>query len=234
LRCETSFRRRPVQVSPSTRSTRVDCRPAAAAQSRRSRSLMTILSTVRALISDLKRGVLRPVEDASGGTVLRSTMTTELSPGSYHLRVAVADPTRGSRGSVLHDFDVPDFSNDPVSISGLTLWEIRPTRVVAIRRTFTQSEAADVSAEIYWKKDDTTPIAVAISFVNDGQEVVFCQTRSVEGHQQAQLGLESVVTLDFNRFQPGTYVVRVEAERAGRRPWSAKRETAVTVVTSQR
>jgi VWFA-related protein len=188
-----------------------------------------VVAKVGGKVSDFKRGVLRPAEDASGASVLRSTTTTELSPGRYHLRVAALDPMTGARGSVLHDFDVPDFSKESVSIGGLTLWEVRPTRVVALRRTFTPSEAVDVSAEIYWKRNDTTPIAVAISVVNDRQEVVFRQERSVEGDQQARLGLESVARLDFNRFPPGNYIVRVAAERAGKRPWSAKRETAVTL-----
>jgi hypothetical protein len=182
-------------------------------------------------ITDLKRGVLRPSRDGRGEIVGHSTTTADLAPGTYHLRVAALDPVTGSRGSVLHDFEVPNFSKDPVSISGLTLWEVQPARAATTRRTFLVSETVDVSAEIYWARDDGAPM-IAISVVDDRQAVVYRQQSSVDGPQRNQSGLESVATIAFDRFGPGTYTVRVEAVRAGRRPWSSKRETSITLVTS--
>jgi hypothetical protein len=135
-------------------------------------------------------------------------------------------------GSVLHDFEVPNFSKDPVSIGGLTLWDIRSARAVTARRIFLVSETVDVSAEIYWDRDDTAPI-IAISVVNDRQAVVYCQESSVTGPQRNRTGLESVATIRLDRFEPGNYIVRIEAVRAGRRPWSSQRETSITLVTSR-
>jgi hypothetical protein len=179
-------------------------------------------------ITDLKRGVLRPYRDGAGEIVGRSTTTADLAPGSYHLRVAALDPVTGSVGSVFDDFEVPNFSKDPVSISGLTLWEVQPAQAVTTRRTFAVSEAVDVSAEIYWDRDDAALI-ISISVVNDRQAVVYRQESSV-GPQRNRSGPESVATIPFDdRLPPGNYIVRVEAERAGKRPWSAKRETAVTL-----
>ena len=45
----------------------------------------------------------------------------DLPPGRYQLRVAVLEENSRRAGSVVYDLDVPDFSKEPLSISGLAL-----------------------------------------------------------------------------------------------------------------
>jgi VWFA-related protein len=45
----------------------------------------------------------------------------DLKPGQYNLRIASHNPALGKSGSVYNDVDVPDFSKDGVSLSGVVL-----------------------------------------------------------------------------------------------------------------
>ena len=52
---------------------------------------------------------------------VRISRRLELPPGRYQLRVGARDGGSGATGSVLYDLDVPDFSKEPLSMSGLLL-----------------------------------------------------------------------------------------------------------------
>ena len=45
----------------------------------------------------------------------------DLAPGRYQLRLAAESTLFGKRGSVYYDVEVPDFSAEPLSMSGLAL-----------------------------------------------------------------------------------------------------------------
>ncbi|HEX4346554.1 MAG TPA: VWA domain-containing protein, partial [Vicinamibacterales bacterium] len=59
---------------------------------------------------------------------LRVMSRLDVPPGKYLLRVAGADGSGNSKGSVQYDLDVPDFSKEPITMSGLTLSLASETR----------------------------------------------------------------------------------------------------------
>ena len=52
---------------------------------------------------------------------LRFNLRTTLAPGRYQLRVGARDPVGNTAGTVFYDVRVPDFTRDPLMMSGLML-----------------------------------------------------------------------------------------------------------------
>lgn len=175
-----------------------------------------------------KRGTLKPA-GASGETVMQATAKLDLKPGRYHLRVAALREDTGARGSVLRDFEVPDFSREPLAISGVTLVNVQRGRTPTTRRTFARSEAIDVSAEVYWKRGTTQSISIAATVVNDRGEVVYQQDGGVDPRERPRLGVDFGATIELDDFSPGVYRLGVEARTVGEKAVSAKREVAFIV-----
>jgi VWFA-related protein len=76
----------------------------------------------RPIATHTKTLSVEPVLAGSGtGTELRYQVGSRLSlpPGVHEIRFAVEDHGSGTRGSVYADLDVPAFSDDPLSLSGL-------------------------------------------------------------------------------------------------------------------
>src|SRR5207249_8233418 len=66
--------------------------------------------------------VLRPESyERMKATGLRFNARTPLAPGRYQLRVGARDPVGNTAGTVFYDVLVPDFSRDPLMMSGLLL-----------------------------------------------------------------------------------------------------------------
>jgi len=65
------------------------------------------------------RVVLRPGSEGEAAYEVISRI--DLKPGRYQLRVAAASSRTGKSGSVFYDIDVPDFSKDGLSMSGMIL-----------------------------------------------------------------------------------------------------------------
>ena len=68
---------------------------------------------------DLK--LRKQTRDLMTQTGIRSVATLDLPPGRYQLRVAARESNNGALGSVFTDLEVPDFSADPLSMSGILL-----------------------------------------------------------------------------------------------------------------
>jgi VWFA-related protein len=68
---------------------------------------------------DLK--LRKQTRDLMSQTGIRSVTTLDLPPGRYQLRVAAREANNGAVGSVFTDLEVPDFSADAFSMSGVLL-----------------------------------------------------------------------------------------------------------------
>ena len=180
-------------------------------------------------IEAFKRGVLKPAAGNKGETVMQATAKLDLKPGRYHLRVAALREDTSARGSVLHDFDVPDFSKEDLSISGLTLVDLRQGRTPTTRRTFAPSESIDVSAEVYWKRGMTQPVSVATTVANDQGEVVYRQAGLVQPTERPKLGVDFGVTIKLNGWPFGVSRFAVEARTTGGKAVATKRELTFVV-----
>jgi len=180
-------------------------------------------------IEAYKRGALKPAGRGSGSTLMQTTAKLDLKPGRYQLRVAALREDTGARGSVLHTFEVPDFSKEDLAISGVTLVDTQRERAPTTRRTFTQSDSFDISAEVYWKRGMTQPVTVATTVANDRGEEVFRQEGVVVPAERPRLGVDLGVTIDLGNWAPGLYRLAVEATTKGGKLLAAKRELTFTV-----
>ena len=171
-----------------------------------------------------------------------------IAPGRYQLRVAARD-SGGSVGSVLYDLEVPDFSKSRIAVSGVVLTsaatiaqvptakpdaELRtalPGPPVAAR-TFAQNDQLAVFADVY--DNDVTPthkVDITTSLVADDGRVVFKndEERSTADLEGKPGGFGIGTTVALSDFEPGLYVVRVEARSRLGADVSARREVQIRI-----
>ncbi|HET9831567.1 MAG TPA: hypothetical protein VFP91_07655, partial [Vicinamibacterales bacterium] len=170
-------------------------------------------------------------------------------PGRYQLRVAAHDPNSGSVGSILYDLEVPDFNKDRLSISGLVLTSAASITLIptarpdtelrtalpgppVAARTFAQNDQLAVFVDVY--DTDVTPVHkvdVTTSLVADDGRVVF---KNEEERSTADLdgkpgGFGIATTLALSDFDPGLYVIKVEARSRLGADVSATRDVQIRI-----
>ncbi len=166
----------------------------------------------------------------------------DLPPGRYQLRVAVREALGRRAGSVFYDLDVPDFSREKLTMSGLALTSVSTGVAPTVRfkdplaqllpgpltsyREFGQNDELAFFTEVY---DNTgaQPHKVALSAIvlAEGGQTVF-QTR--EERESSELAGQSggygfTARIPLKELAPALYVLRVEAQAlAGDRPSFAR------------
>jgi VWFA-related protein len=175
-----------------------------------------------------------------------------IAPGRYQLRVAAHD-SGGSAGSVLYDLEVPDFSKSRIAVSGLVLTSAAAiTQVPTARpdeelrtalpgppvaaRTFAQNDQVAVFADIY--DNDVTPahkVDITTSLIADNGRVVFKneEERSTADLEGKPGGFGIGTTLALSDFEPGLYVLRVEARSRLGSDVSARREVQIRIAPAE-
>ena len=162
-------------------------------------------------------------------TGIRVLRRFDLPAGRYQLRVAAHDTAGGQVGSVNYDLEVPDYSKLPLSMSGLLLTSRAGTHTPTARpdpalqrampappvalRTFPRDDEVLVFAEVY-ERAAATPHSVDITTtVTAGGTVVWKHSdeRSSSELQGANGGYGHTVRVPMSGFQPGGYVLHVEA-----------------------
>jgi VWFA-related protein len=192
---------------------------------------------------------LRPESlDRVQQTGFRVMTRMQLPPGRYQVHIASRDPLADRSGSVIQDLDVPEFSKLPFSMSGLVLTsvsgasymtaqtdeqlkELLPAPPIALR-TFPQGDELAIYAEVY--DDGRTPphqVDILTTVRTDAGAVKY---KNEEQRSSADLGgkrggYEYSARIPLKGFDPGLYVLTVEAtSRLANRP-SAKREVVFNV-----
>src|SRR5215831_18422410 len=195
----------------------------------------------------------RDLTTAANGRVeqngIRLLDRMNIAPGRYQLRVAAHDTGSGSVGSVLYDLEVPDFSKSRIAVSGLVLSsaaaitsvptarpdaELRsalPGPPVAAR-TFAQNDQLAVFADIY--DNDVTPahkVDITTSLIANDGHVVFKndEERSTADLEGKPGGFGIGTTLALSDFEPGLYVLKVEAHSRLGNDVSARREVQIRI-----
>jgi VWFA-related protein len=151
--------------------------------------------------------------------------------GRYQLRVAAHERVGDLAGSVVYDFDVPDYRKALLSLSGVVMTAsaanaiptsgslaltaaILPTVATTVR-TFARSETLTAFAEVY-DNDSAHPHTVDISAAvrADDGHVVFSQEDARDsqelGTARSAYGARTVVPLAD--FTPGRYVLSITAK----------------------
>jgi VWFA-related protein len=171
-------------------------------------------------------------------TGVRVATRLQVPPGRYQLRVAARESGSGRVGSINYDLEVPDFTQAPLTMSGIAiasaaaltistakvddqLKDVLPGPPTAIR-VFPRGDALAVFAEVY-DNDLKAPHIVDISTTvvsEDGRNVFkTAEERSSADLQGKPGGYGHQTRIDLKDFAPGTYLLTVEAKsRAGDKP----------------
>jgi VWFA-related protein len=169
---------------------------------------------------------------------IRTQTRLSLEPGRYQIRVAARETGAGRIGTINYDIEVPDFSKNKLSMSGIVLTaasaqqmmtakadeelkEVLPAAATA-DRAFPVGDAVAVFAEVYDNAPKPTHLVdITTSVVADDGRVVFTRSeeRSSEELQGKPGGYGHRSQISLNDYKPGLYVLQVEARsRAGNDP----------------
>jgi VWFA-related protein len=182
---------------------------------------------------------------------LRVTSRIDVPPGHYQLRIAATERGAKRTGSVYYDLEVPDFTADPLTMSGLlissSLAGLAPTIAggpddelrkalpgpPTVSRTFRAQEELALLAEVY-DNEAKTPHTVDISTtvrVDDGREVYKHEDqRSSSELGGGKGGYGYTARIPLKGLSPGLYVLKVEARsRLGKGTATASREVQFRV-----
>jgi VWFA-related protein len=182
---------------------------------------------------------------------LRITSRMDLPPGHYQLRIGVVETNGKRAGSVHLDLDVPDFSSEPLMMSGVVLTSALAGQVrtavgnpndelrkalpgpPTVSREFRSGEELALVAEVYdnqGRAPHTVDITTSL-LADDGREVY----KHEDQRSSAELGGTNggyghTARIPLQGVAPGLYVVKVEARsRLGKSP-SVSREIQIRVV----
>jgi VWFA-related protein len=153
-----------------------------------------------------------------------------LNPGRYEVRVVIRHDRADAVGSVHTFVDVPDFDNQPLTLSGVVLLDSRaPTATPAealagvldiaptTRRDFTSSDDVFALARVYQKRG-RPPTAVTVVFrILDSalSEATARQITLMPDQFTTSGGADARFAVPLDTLSPGSYVLRMEASAAG-------------------
>ena len=183
-------------------------------------------------------------------TGIRAVFKREMPPGRYQLRVAAG--LAGARaGAVVTDVEVPDFTREPFSMSGMALTSStaagaltlpRPNPLegllpgpITAAREFTAADTLALYTEIYenpGRNRAAHTVSITMQLRTDDGRVVRTSTeeRSSKELDGKSGGYGFAAQVPLAGLEPGTYVIRVEAQmNMGDRP-TVGRDISIRVV----
>ena len=212
-------------------------------------SALDVKGKVKASSRDTLTLNLRPeTRTRVEATGIRVLNRLNLPPGRYQLRVAAYDWTGGGVGSVLYDLDVPDFAKEKIAISGLAITSAASAALPTVKpdselqtllpgppgaeRTFRRSDQVAIFADVY--DNDVSAVHkvdITMSLTADAGRVVFknedARTTADLGGKPGGFGIGT--TLSLSDFEPGLYVLKVEARSRLGADVMASREVQIRI-----
>jgi VWFA-related protein len=180
---------------------------------------------------------------------IRMQTRLKVPPGRYQLRVAARESGAGRLGSVTYDLDVPDFSNQPLTMSGIAitaasqqlvmtaqpdkeLGTVLPAPATAVR-DFPVNDTLALFVEVYDNAlKNPHKVTIATSVLADDGKVVF---NSAEERASSEItgkagGYGHTAQIPLKGFAPGLYTLKIEAKSSlGKEPPSVSREVPFRV-----
>lgn len=172
----------------------------------------------------------------------------EVPPGRYQLRLAATE-TGGQTGSVILDLSVPDFTAEPLSMSGLvvssafggavpTVGEVPEIKDVlpgppTTARYFARQDELAVLAEVYDNRaSQPHSVDIVTSLLDETGRVAYSQA---EQRKSSELGggrggYGYLGRIPLKDLAPGQYVLRVEARSTLKEGGTASRETLIRIL----
>jgi VWFA-related protein len=184
---------------------------------------------------------------------VRANPRLVMAPGRYQIRVGVRETLNGQTGTVFYDLQVPDFTKEPLMMSGLLLTaasaQLMPTPQpdpgvakllpgpATSRREFSRNDALALLTEIYDNNSSQQPRAIDVAvrlLGEDGREVFTSRdTLNNEGAKNPKHWDAYSYAKEFplKDVAPGRYVLRVESQTRGsdNNAKPAATETLITV-----
>ncbi len=178
----------------------------------------------------------------------RVVTSIDLPPGRYQMRIAAREANARRAGSVLYDIEVPDFSKQPLLMSSLALTSASSALTPTARpkdplakllpgplstfREFPQNDEVALFTEVY-DANTAQPhkVGVNITVKAEGGTTVYStrEERDSSELKGSAGGYGLTTRFALAKFDPGLYVLRVEAQaQIGDRPTVA-RETVFRV-----
>jgi hypothetical protein len=175
-------------------------------------------------------------------TGIRMMVEMTLPAGRYQIRVAAGN-RETKAGSVVYDLDVPDFTKDPLIMSGVAIGSTATSQIMTVNgktafvstlpgnvtatRVFDAGDTLGIYAEVYETLKDAAAHTVALSaqLRAEGGTVVrsVSDERSSSELRGRRGGYGFSAQLPLNDVAPGLYVLHVEARvNAGNRPTVSK------------
>ena len=156
-----------------------------------------------------------------------------LAPGRYEVRVAARRASDGLAGSVYVDVNVPNFSSDPLSISGIWLEassfpnQIPRDALVSIlplAPTSSREFAATDNVVAFFRAyqggtSSLQPVSLQVRLVDDKDSVLAHATGQIETRRfdSSTRAADHRFELPLRELKPGQYLLTFELELAGRR-----------------
>jgi VWFA-related protein len=180
----------------------------------------------KAQVSD--RRTVQLVPSSSPGEVYRCEVltTVDLRPGNYDLRVSAHAIDRNLSGSLFADVTVPDFTREPISLSGVVIdqtppplavrpdalkapWSVVPTT----ERAFSEEASIAATLRIYQGgKGPTSPVTLHVVVLNMQHATVFDQTDRLDPARfAAGQGVPYRLPLPLRGLAHGEYMLRIDA-----------------------
>jgi hypothetical protein len=172
----------------------------------------------------------------------------EVAPGNYQIRVAATE-SGGQVGTVLMDLVVPDFTKDPLGMSGLvlssayaggvptagTIAEVKDLLPgpVTTARNFARGDELAVMTEVYDNLGNQPHrVEIVTSLLEEGGKVALTQAemRASSELGGARGGYGYLALIPLKDVAPGQYVLRVEARSTLKDGGTASRETLIRIV----
>jgi VWFA-related protein len=167
---------------------------------------------------------------------LRINGRTSLAPGRYQLRMGARDPIGGKTGTVFYDVTVPDFTRNPLMMSGLLLSSSSAPQVLTAqhdpvaekllgapptsRREFAQNETLALMTEIYDNMPPQQPrqIDITAGLISEAGNEAFASHDSLANGASVQTpwtAFDYTAQIPLKDVAPGRYLLRVEAHDRG-------------------
>ena len=160
---------------------------------------------------------------------IRVVTETRFAPGRFQVRVAASNRA-GRSGSVVYDLVVPEFTKEPLTMSGVSLTSAAASDGVTIRprdplagllpgpiiatREFERGDTLTLFAEVYENRGSNAVHTVDLSAdlrTEDGRVVArTTEQRSSSELQGKRGGYGFTASLPLTDAEPGTYIVHVE------------------------
>lgn len=181
---------------------------------------------------------------------LRLNARTAFAPGRYQLRVGARDPLGGKSGTVFYDLIVPDFTKDPLMLSGMMLSSSAAVNVLTpqrdemsekllgapatSRREFAQNETLSMLTEIYDNLPPQPPrqVDVRVRLMSEAGQDLFSARDSLSngaGGANSWSAFGYTKQIPLTNVPPGRYLLRLEADHtSGGNPAAAETVIVVT------